>query len=382
MSLRRRRREENLEGPKPEEQTEQPETNAAQPTSPDEPAAQSGDPETGGVDGWVRRWGSLAMLVIVATGVLVSFGAAIYQGFAAGPGGAPGPVPESLLSFVPQVKREGVRPWGEMVEMPEEGGRILLGFRAEATTSESISGLTVHIETPAQVTLAPGGCRYGLDRPATMPIPSSIEDEGVELPELRYRDWVHLVCPAEVSREAHSGRYKVKFSVISNQTKGAVGLVAIEVPATSAEKAVRGLYSTAEAESKLWGGEPELGKRSKRLLISQWHAYTLEHGHRFAAIPAEKDVRLTDLAYEHTLDGRVTELRAKVMARPGDYPAASGMVKESLELGLPGDAARLGCYLPRPGNHRVTEGEVLRVKAVLIAWSPQSSAGDRAPASG
>jgi hypothetical protein len=378
MSPRRRRREEILEGPKPEEQTEQPETKEAQPASSEKRAPEPGEPQAGGVEGWVRKWGPLVMLVIMAVGILVSLGNAIYQGWAAGHDGAPQPAQVSLLSFVPQVKRKGVRPWGEVVEMPEEGGRILLGLRAQPTTSETISGLTVHLTVPAQATLVPGSCRYGLDGPATTPIPTSIANEGVELPDLGFNDWGHLVCAADVSGEAHGGRYKAKFSVISNQTIGADGSVTIKVPATSAEEAVRGLYSTTEEEPRLWGGEPEMGPKSKRLLISQWHAYTLEHGHRFAAIPAEKEVSVADLPYEHTLDGRIAELRAKVMARPGEYPAGAGMVKESVELGLPGDAARLICYVPRPANHLVTEGEVLRVKAVLIAWSPRSSAGGEA----
>ncbi len=277
------------------------------------------------------------------------------------------------VNFVGQVKRRGFQVWGGLVVMPDDGGPVRFGLRIEDVGPQALTGLGVHIVLPDVVSLDPAQCRYGVGGPADARLPGSLLDEWVELPELDSQQWLHVVCTGYVSADARGGQYEATLELTSDQGGEEVKTVTIEEPATEAESAVEGLFAVAEDERSLWAGEPEMAPGSKRLLIAQWPEFTLAHAHSFGQMPDLPRVRLSDLFYDHTLDGQVVELKGRVLERPRQYPADPGMVKESLELGAPEDEGRLICYTTRREDDLIREGSEVSVKAVLIARSRPSA---------
>jgi hypothetical protein len=284
-------------------------------------------------------------------------------------------VGEKPVNFVPQVKRAGPNPWSGEVAMPNEGGEVSFGLRIENTGRQAITGLSVRMALPGIFSLVPGKCHYKVDKNAGVGCSSSIIDDGVVLPELGPGDWVHVVCTADISDAATGGSYAATLKMISDQTEEEIKSVSVHLPTSSDEKTVHRLFATAEGETEFWGGAPEIAYASESVLLRHWPEFTLERAHSYNAVPNGKLVTLEDLAFDHTLEGRVVVSQGRVMSRPREYPAGQGMVKESLELGLPGTAPRLFCYTTRPKGILLEKGDELEVKAVVIAWGPQASPG-------
>jgi hypothetical protein len=280
----------------------------------------------------------------------------------------------SPLNFTAQVKRTGVQTWGSLVVMPEDGGAVVFGMRLENTGPAPITGLVARATLPTFFNLVAGACRYGVDHTAETACEGSVlDDAGVTLPDLRPGSWLHLVFVATISSDAPGSTYPAALRVTSDQTGEVKKNTEVQVAATEAEKAVRGLFSQTEDEIGFWGGPPKMAPRSKRLLIAQQPEFTLEHTHGYTRIPGGRSVKLADLFYEHFLEGQVVEVRARIVGRPWDLSRKNAIVKQSYEVRAKGEGPRLRCYTPRPVDQLLEEGDEIEIKAIPIAWSPPGS---------
>jgi len=283
------------------------------------------------------------------------------------------------LSLVPQVKRSGVHTWGTLVEMPSEGGEVILGVRVENVGTTTLTGVVAEAVLPTVLQVGQEGCRYGVDRPPLATCAGSLMGaEGVRLPDLQPGDWEEVSFAATLEADVPGDRYVAELKVLSDQTGLIVGTVTVDVPATRAEQAVRALFAhTSEGELEFWGGSPELAPRSKRLLIAQWPVFTQEHAHSFSAVHGGHPADLSQLFYEHTLEGRVVTVTGRISTRLWNLSSHDDTVKQSYELSAGVSGPVLRCYTPRPAGHLLHPGEEVEVKAVPIAWSPPG--GERRP---
>jgi hypothetical protein len=288
--------------------------------------------------------------------------------------GASGDSPR--LTVVGKVKQGGVQTWGDYAEVPSGGGKIVYGLRIENTNQKTVENLVVRTDLPEYVSVVPGSCRYGMEEVAAVPCPGTPVAEGAQFPELEPGGWLHLILVAEVSTEVPGGRYPAMLTVTSDQTDEIRRQVEVKIPATPAEEAVRGLYRATEGDANdFWDGLPTMALRSKRLLIGRWSDLSLERGHGFDDVPSGPLVSLSRLYYDHRLEGRVVELRASIVGPPGEFSMRPGLVKQSLEIGIPGGPAQAQCYTVRSSNQLLHYGERLEVKAVPIAWAVSKGQG-------
>jgi hypothetical protein len=317
-------------------------------------------------------------MVIIALISLLLSGVSILGWGGSSAGSQPGPSASAEpITVIPQIKRTGVRTWGELVEMPDDGGRVLVGLRIENSGSRPITGLAARASLPPAITAIEGKCRYGIDQIARTTCSEAVIGDGMQLPGLQPGQCLHVVFMAGVSEDAAGGHYVARLSVTSDQTSEISKSAEVKVPATIAEEAVRGLFSGTEEERDFWNGRPEMAPRSKRLLIAQWQEFTLEHAHSFGDVPGGPSIGLSDLFYDHVYEGKVVELKVQVLGPPSAFPLKDGFVKQSVEVGVQGEHARLRCYTPRSEDHRLQDGDEVEIKAVPIAWSPPDSPGNR-----
>jgi hypothetical protein len=280
----------------------------------------------------------------------------------------------SLLNVVPQVRRVGVDTWGALVAVPGDGAYVAFGMRLESTGAQPITGLVARATLPPQFTFANGKCRYGLNHPATTGCTEALlSEDGIQLPDLQPGDWLHIVFLAEIAQDVPGNEYVTALRVASDQTGEIYKSAAVEVPETTAEAAVRGLFSQVEGEVEFWNGKPSIADRSRRFLILGWSQFTLEHAHAFEAVPGGPPVNLGDLFYERANEGHVVELKGRVSGRPWNLAREDGVMKQSYEVEARGQTARLRCYTARPVRNLLGEGDEVEIKAIPIAWSPPGS---------
>lgn len=323
----------------------------------------------------VKRHAAEIMAICAILALLGPIVALVVKGFFFSPAGSDKVVTTAgPLSVIPQVKRTGVETWGALIEMPDNGGKIVYGIRLENTASQPITGVVARATLPTLFTLVAGKCRYGINQVPLTPCSGSlVAEDGVQLPDLQPGDWIHLVFVAEVSEDVPGNRYIAALRVASDQTGEIDKSAEVKVPATIAEEAVRGLFSQTEGEVEFWNGKPEMAPRSKRLLIAQWQELALEHAHSFAQVPGGQSVGLADLFYEHTYEGQVVELQTRISGRPWTLSRKGRVVKQSYEVEVAGESPRLRCYTWREASHLLKEGDEVDIKAIPIAWSPPGS---------
>jgi len=307
----------------------------------------------------------ISLLSLMLQGITI-FGLGLKNASSEGTGRAAN---DPRLEAVAKVRQGGVQTWGDYVEVSVSGGRVDYGLRVENTGAQTITNLVARAELPEHVSVVPGSCRYGIDQVATVPCPGTPVSEGTQIPQLQPGSWAHLVFAVEVSPDVPGGRYLATLGVSSDQTDEIRREVELRIPATPAEEAVRGLYQAAEGDTDgFWEGVPNMAPRSKRLLIGQWPDLGLERAHSFEEVPGGPEVNLSRLYYDHRLEGRLVQVHAQVVGRPGEFSAGPGLVKQSLELGVAGRAERAWCYTVRSADLLLHHGDEVEAKAIPIAW--------------
>lgn len=282
----------------------------------------------------------------------------------------------SHLIVIGKVKQSGERTWSDHVEMTNRGGWIVFGLRVENSGQKTVDNLVARADLPEHVTAAPGSCWYGFDRVATAPCPATPVTEGVRFAQLEPGGWLHLVFTAMVSPQVPGGRYPAMLTVTSDQTDEIRHEVEVEIPATAAEGAVRGLYRATEADANgFWDGAPAMAPRSKRFLIERWAELGLDRGHRFERLPRGPLVSLSRLYHDHRLEGRVVELKASIIGAPSEFSLGPGLVKQKVEVGVAGEPERAWCYTVRSAERLLHYGDSLEIKGVPIAWGAVDRAG-------
>lgn len=282
--------------------------------------------------------------------------------------------PAGPLSPVFQVKQIGVPFWADDVTILPGGGRVRYRTRIENTGSIPLTGLVAGASLPDPIAAVPGQCWYRSEKCQG----SSVED-GVELPDLQPGNWGSVVFAADVSPEAHGGRYRATLRISSDQTGELVSWVPVYVSTSSAEDAVRPFFHTLEETLKFREQPAEVAFRSKRLLIGQWSELAIERPHSFRRLPRARGrlegrpITLDDLHHEHRLEGQLVKLRGRLLSRPDDFQVDANVVEQRFELGAAGERTRLRCYTSRHRSHLLHEGDEVEAIAVVAAWGPSES---------
>jgi hypothetical protein len=283
-------------------------------------------------------------------------------------------VPDGPLSMVSQVRSSGVKSWGNSVTILPRPQRIRYKLRVENTGSNPLTGLVARAELPESISAVSRKCWLRSEACSGSPV-----EGGVDLPDLKPGESVVMVFVATVSSEIHGDIYRTWLKVSSNEAGESKQAVSVVVSSSEAESAVRPFVSQVQDTLETGGGQASIAEHSKRLLIGQWPRLTLKHPHPFdrithaRALIDGKPIRVLDLLYERWLEGQIVRLRGRIVRRPVDYRIGAKAVGQMLELGNPGVSARLRCYTPRRADSRLTVGEEVEVKGVIVAWGPEGS---------
>ena len=283
------------------------------------------------------------------------------------------PPPSKRISVIAQAKPPGVDFWSRTLGIFPRRGRIRGKLRVENTGALPLTGLVAGAELGEPITPVPGKCWQHSKQ-----CRGSLFGSGVPLPDLQPGQWTTVVFSANVPEEILGGAYPVRLKVSSDQTGEETDSAEIVVSASTAEKEVWPFLKAVE-EGMAVSGSPEIAKKSMRLLLGQRMLLTLEHPHRFGQIKQVRErieggpIDVADLYYEHWLQGKVVELRGRVLERPTNEDDDEDVVKQKVELGVPGVETRLRCYIPRKREALFSKGDELEVKAVVVAWAPEDS---------
>ena len=66
----------------------------------------------------------------------------------------------------------------------------------------------------------------------------------------------------------------------------------------------------------------------------------------------------------------MVEVRAHIFGRPWKLSRKGRVVKQSYEVAIAGESARLRCYTWRSADYLLEEGDEVEIKVIPIAWSP------------
>jgi hypothetical protein len=360
------------------EQTEQPHTESS-PQKPEGAPRRSIWDEAlrfvGKYDRLLAHLLTLAALLLTAIGLYVAYDA----GRGAGPGASTRPpevelAPSGPVSVSAQAKSPGVNFWSGSLRILPRHGRIRLRLRVENTGARPLTGLSGGAELAEPLVALHGKCWH-----RSRPCRGSLLESGVPLPDLQPGEWTAVVFSADVPSDIRGATYTVRLKVSSDQKGEESDTAEIVVSASDAEEEVRPFVAEVEGTLAVGGDFVEVAQRSKRLLLGQWPALTLEHPRSFEQIRqfrsriGGRPITVDDLNYERWLEGQVVRLRVRVLERPVDDHVDEHVIRQRVELGSPGGVTRLRCYIPRRRDHLLARGDEVEVKAVIVAWGPEGS---------